>query len=53
MEGEPKSLVQELSPEEIYYVAKAAYELNIRKFKLTGGEPLVRNDIVNIVAKLA
>ena len=53
MEGESKESIGELSPEEIYYIAKAAYELDIRKFKLTGGEPLVRNDIVDIVAKLA
>ncbi|RLE83628.1 MAG: GTP 3',8-cyclase MoaA, partial [Thermoprotei archaeon] len=39
----------ELKPYEIYLVAKAASELGIRKFKLTGGEPLLRDDIVEVV----
>ncbi len=43
---------EELSPYEIYLIAKAASDLGIRKFKLTGGEPLLRNDIVEIVSLL-
>jgi len=39
----------ELKPYEIYLIAKAASELGIRKFKLTGGEPLLRDDIVEVV----
>ncbi|RLE86995.1 MAG: GTP 3',8-cyclase MoaA, partial [Thermoprotei archaeon] len=39
----------ELKPYEIYLIGKAASELGIRKFKLTGGEPLLRDDIFEIV----
>jgi len=53
MEGESGFSFPELTPQEIYYVAKAAYNLDIRRFKLTGGEPLVRDDIVEIVSKIA
>ncbi len=53
MEGEDKEIGQELTPTDIYYIAKAAYELGIKKFKITGGEPLVRTDIVDIVGKLS
>lgn len=53
MEGECRYSSSELTPQEIYYVAKAAYNLDIKRFKLTGGEPLVREDIVEIVSKIA
>lgn len=42
----------ELTPEEIASIAKAAMELGILKVKITGGEPLLRDDIVEIVRKL-
>ncbi|WP_206192647.1 GTP 3',8-cyclase MoaA [Scrofimicrobium canadense] len=42
-----------LSPEEIYFLAKAAYSAGIREFRLTGGEPLIRPEVVDIVARLA
>ncbi|RLG73903.1 MAG: GTP 3',8-cyclase MoaA [Thermoprotei archaeon] len=42
----------ELKPHEIYLIGKAASELGIRKFKLTGGEPLLRDDIVEVVSLL-
>ncbi len=38
----------ELSLEELQIIAKAASKLGIRYFKLTGGEPLLRTDIVDI-----
>lgn len=42
-----------LSFEEIYQIAKASVELGIDKIRITGGEPLVRKDIVTLVEKLA
>lgn len=47
----PKSEI--LTFEEIAQVAKAALEVHgIRRFKLTGGEPTVRNGLVDLVALL-
>ncbi len=42
-----------LSFEEIYEVARAAVEMGVDKVRLTGGEPLVRRGIVELVAMLA
>lgn len=42
-----------LSYEEIYRVAQAAAELGITKIRLTGGEPLVRAGLSQLVAMLA
>ena len=42
-----------LSFEEITEVARVAVALGIDKFRITGGEPLVRKDIVNLVRQLA
>jgi cyclic pyranopterin phosphate synthase len=42
-----------LSAEEIESVVRAAVEVGFRKFRLTGGEPLLRLDIVEIVERLA
>ncbi len=39
----------ELTVEEVSIISEAAARLGIRYFKVTGGEPLVRNDIVEIV----
>jgi cyclic pyranopterin phosphate synthase len=41
-----------LSYEEIYRVVKAAAELGINKVRLTGGEPLVRNGLPELVRLL-
>jgi cyclic pyranopterin phosphate synthase len=41
-----------LRPDEIVRVAGAARALGFRKFRLTGGEPLVVRDIVPLVARL-
>jgi len=38
-----------LTAEEIIRVVRVAADLGFRKFRLTGGEPLVRNDVVEIV----
>ncbi len=42
-----------LSFEEITEVARVAVGLGIDKFRITGGEPLVRKDIVKLIAQLA
>ncbi|MEM4558931.1 MAG: GTP 3',8-cyclase MoaA [Acidilobaceae archaeon] len=38
-----------LTPEDYSIVAEAAWKLGIRSFKITGGEPLIRRDIIDIV----
>jgi cyclic pyranopterin phosphate synthase len=42
-----------LTYEEIYTVARAAAELGINKVRLTGGEPLVRSGLTELVQMLA
>jgi cyclic pyranopterin phosphate synthase len=42
-----------LTAEEIELVARAAASLGFRKFRLTGGEPTLRPDIVEIVRRVA
>lgn len=41
-----------LSPAEIERVARAALEVGFRKIRLTGGEPTLRPDLLDIVARL-
>ncbi|QOJ78070.1 GTP 3',8-cyclase MoaA [Infirmifilum lucidum] len=48
-EGE-ESTADKLSTRDIELVARAAYSLGIKTFKLTGGEPLIRPDIEEIVS---
>jgi cyclic pyranopterin phosphate synthase len=43
----------EMSPEEIAQIAKIASQLGMKKVKLTGGEPLLRQDIPKIVSEIA
>ncbi|RLE50870.1 MAG: GTP 3',8-cyclase MoaA, partial [Candidatus Methanomethylicota archaeon] len=52
MEGENPSNL-EMTPEEISEIVKIAAKYGVYKVKLTGGEPLVRDDIVEIVEKIA
>ena len=42
-----------LSYEEIATIAEAMVGLGVKKFRLTGGEPLVRKQLEKLVAKLA
>ena len=42
-----------LTPVEIETVARAALSLGFRKFRLTGGEPTLRPDILDIVGRIA
>jgi GTP 3',8-cyclase len=42
-----------LTAEEIETVAQAAVQVGFHKFRLTGGEPTLRSDIVEIVSRIA
>ena len=42
----------EMTPDEIYQVCRIAKSLGVEKIRLSGGEPLVRRDIVEIVEKI-
>lgn len=50
-EGEGEA-PDKLSVEDIELVSRAAYSLGVKTFKLTGGEPLVRPDIGEIVSRV-
>jgi cyclic pyranopterin phosphate synthase len=50
-EGEDKSKEIEMTPEEIERIVRISSKLGIKKVKLTGGEPLLREDIVEIVSR--
>src|SRR5690554_4578668 len=43
---------QVLSLEELHMIAQAFTELGVNKIRLTGGEPLVRNNVMSLVARL-
>ena len=51
-EGIFKFEEEALDPEDYGFLAKISKTLGISKYKLTGGEPLVREDISNIVREL-
>ena len=40
---------EELTPEQYYKIAKAFAKCGIKKIRITGGEPLVRGDVADIV----
>ncbi|MGL4670365.1 MAG: GTP 3',8-cyclase MoaA [Methanobacteriaceae archaeon] len=44
---------EEMTVDEIYQVLKVAKSLGVLKIRFSGGEPLIRKDIVEIVAKTA
>lgn len=52
-EGINRDRKEFLTLKEIEIVAKVARRIGIDRFKITGGEPLLRNDIVDIVRILA
>nr|QEK15979.1 GTP 3',8-cyclase MoaA [Thermococcus aciditolerans] len=51
-EGQHFNASLELTPSEIERLVRVASRLGIRKVKLTGGEPTVRNDILEIVRRI-
>jgi len=46
---DPSSVLPEMSTEEVLRIARVAVSLGMTRIKLTGGEPLLRSDIVEIV----
>lgn len=54
-EGEDKTMesLTEMTADEIVHIVKIAVGLGISRVKLTGGEPLMRKDIVQIVKGIA
>ena len=52
-EGEIPRRPYELSPEEIEQIVRVAVSLGVRRIKLTGGEPLLRQDILEIIRRLS
>ena len=44
---------REMSADEIAKIAEVATEFGVRRVKLTGGEPSLRHDIADVVAKIA
>lgn len=43
----------EMTPDEMYEICKIAKDIGVKKIRISGGEPLVRKDIVEIVEKIA
>ena len=43
----------EMTPDEIYRICRVAKNIGVRKIRLSGGDPLVRKDIVEIVDRIA
>lgn len=43
----------EMTPDELYLITKIAKKIGVRKIRLSGGDPLVRKDIVEIVEKIS
>ncbi|UCF58259.1 MAG: GTP 3',8-cyclase MoaA [Candidatus Bathyarchaeota archaeon] len=52
-EGETASPSTEMSVEEITRIVRVAISLGVSSVKLTGGEPLLRSDILEIVKQIA
>lgn len=44
---------EEMTPDELYTICKVAKNIGVMKIRLSGGDPLVRKDIVEIVEKIA
>ena len=43
----------EMTPDEIHRIAQVARSIGVRKIRLSGGEPLIRDDIVEILSKIS
>ena len=43
----------EMTPDELFTISKIAKRIGVKKIRLSGGDPLVRKDIVEIVEKIA
>ena len=51
-EGEGSGEHIEMAPEEIQRIVRVAASFGVTKVKLTGGEPLLRSDILGIVRQI-
>jgi len=49
----PGSVMPEMTTDEVLRIARTAASLGMTRIKLTGGEPLLRSDIVEVVCGLA
>ena len=47
-----RSSKNEMTPDEIHKICQIAKKIGVRKIRLSGGEPLIRKDIVEIVSKI-
>src|SRR5512139_4023248 len=52
-EGCSRGECEEMAVDEIVRIAKIAVELGISRIKLTGGEPLMRTDLSDIVGRIS
>ncbi|MHA1238481.1 MAG: GTP 3',8-cyclase MoaA [Candidatus Odinarchaeia archaeon] len=52
-ENNVKNSHTEMTPEEIAKIISIAVQFDINKVKITGGEPLLRNDIIEIVSQIS
>lgn len=52
-EGPPENANGEMTVEEIVRIVKIAVRLDVSRIKLTGGEPLMRTDIAEIVKEIS
>ncbi len=43
---------RELTPEEIEKIVRVSTKFGVRKIKITGGEPLIRKDIIKIIKRI-
>jgi cyclic pyranopterin phosphate synthase len=50
---DPRSATREMTADEVLKISQTAVALGITRIKLTGGEPLLRSDILDIVRSLA
>lgn len=48
-----RSSKNEMTPDEIYKICQIAKRIGVRKIRLSGGEPLIRKDIVKIISKIS
>jgi len=52
-EGENEKVAKEMTPDEIKKIVEIAAKLGIKRVKITGGEPLIRRDITEIIEKIS
>ena len=52
LKNDDSLIVNKLSDEELALCIKAAVDIGINKIRLTGGEPLLRDDIIDIIRKI-